>query len=119
VTRRLEGKAALVTGAGRGLGREIAARLAREGAEVALHYHRSADGARALAAEIAAGGGKAIEIAGDLRDIDACARIVADAEGALGRLDILVLNAGIAKGGPMMAGDVAGRRETIEVKLLA
>ena len=119
MSRRLEGKAALVTGAGRGLGREIAARLAREGAALALHYHRSDQGARSLAAEVAADGGKAIAIAGDLRDADACARVVAEAEGELGRVDILVLNAGIAKGGPMMAGDIAGMRETIEVNLLA
>jgi 3-oxoacyl-[acyl-carrier protein] reductase len=119
MSRRLDGKAALVTGAGRGLGREIAARLAREGAEVALHHHRSDEGARALAAEVAAGGGKAVMIGADLRDPEACARVVRDAEGQLGRLDILVLNAGIAKGGPVMAGDVGGIRETIEVNLLA
>src|SRR5262249_59747033 len=101
MTARLEGRAALVTGAGRGLGREIAARLAREGAEVALHYHRSEEGARALAAEVAESGGKAVAIAADLRDPQACARVVADAEGQLGRLDLVVLNAGIAKGWPL------------------
>jgi 3-oxoacyl-[acyl-carrier protein] reductase len=119
VSPPLAGRAALVTGAGRGLGRAIAARLAADGAAVAVHYHRSEEGARALAAEIEGAGGRAALVPGDLRDPEACRRVAAQAEERLGGLDVLVLNAGVAKSGPLLAGDFPAMRETIEVNLLA
>jgi 3-oxoacyl-[acyl-carrier protein] reductase len=94
---RLAGKAALVTGATSGVGREIALTLAAEGAAVAVNYRRSAEAAQALVAEIAAQGGRAVAIGADVADFAAVNAMVAHVAGEFGRLDILVNNAGIAQ----------------------
>ncbi|MCY1082528.1 SDR family NAD(P)-dependent oxidoreductase [Archangium lansingense] len=117
--KNLEGKVALVTGAGRGIGRTIALRLAREGAAVAVHYRASEEGARAVAEEIHSAGGRALLLQADLRDPAHCKRVVTDTEGELKRLDILVHNAGVARGGPIMGADFEGIRETLETNLHA
>lgn len=88
---------ALVTGAARGLGRDIALALAHAGADVALGLRDIHSGA-GLAAEIAAMGRRAVPLQMDMTDLDQVRRGVADAAAALGRLDILVNNAGIAPG---------------------
>jgi NAD(P)-dependent dehydrogenase (short-subunit alcohol dehydrogenase family) len=88
------GKVALVTGAGSGAGRGIAARFAEAGAAVVVHYHRSAEDAEALAAQIAGDGGRAVAAPADLRRDDDAGRLVARAVEAFGRLDVLVNNAG-------------------------
>ena len=93
----LQGRRALVTGAGSGIGQGIARELAHQGAAVALHYAHSADGARELCAEIVAFGGRAEVLAGDLADVAACRRIVDEAATELGGLDILVNNSGVTK----------------------
>jgi 3-oxoacyl-[acyl-carrier protein] reductase len=92
----LNGKVALVTGAGRGVGREIAASLAREGASVAINYRASATDADALAAEITAAGGKAKSYQADVADFAAVSAMIAAIVKDFGRLDILVNNAGLA-----------------------
>jgi 3-oxoacyl-[acyl-carrier protein] reductase len=115
----LVGRSVLVSGAGRGLGRAIAAKLAAEGAAVAVHYRNSVDGARQLVEEILAGGGKAVAVAGDLRDLEVCRMALAQAGTALGTINCLVLNAGVAKGGPLLAADIDGMRETLETNLLS
>jgi len=84
----LEGKVALVTGAGRGIGAEVARLLAREGAQVGVHYRESRAPAEALAQEI---GGVALQA--DLADPLAAEAMVADALAHFGRIDILVNNA--------------------------
>jgi 3-oxoacyl-[acyl-carrier protein] reductase len=90
----LNGRTALVTGAGAGIGRAVALELAARGARVALHYHRSREGAEASAADIGAGGGEAVVVEGDLTNADAARRAVDATVDAFGGLDILVNNAG-------------------------
>jgi NAD(P)-dependent dehydrogenase (short-subunit alcohol dehydrogenase family) len=90
----LEGKLVLVTGAGTGIGRGVALELARQGAEVALHYASSAAGAREAVEQIRAMGRRAIAIQGDLGVVAEC-RVVDEAAAFLGGLDGLVSNAGV------------------------
>jgi 3-oxoacyl-[acyl-carrier protein] reductase len=92
----LAGKRALVTGASRGIGAAIALALADKGADVAITYGRSADGARHVVRAIEGKGRKAIAIQADGADPAAVKRSVDEAAEALGGLDILVNNAGIA-----------------------
>ena len=95
----LAGRAALVTGAGLGIGEGIARELARQGARVALHYSASGAGAHAAMAEITAAGGEAVALQGDLRHVADCERVAAEAAETFGRLDILVNNAGVTRAG--------------------
>jgi 3-oxoacyl-[acyl-carrier protein] reductase len=91
---RLAGKRALVTGAGRGFGRSIALGLAREGADVALHYNRSREGAESAAEEVRALGREAVLVQAELPRWDEIARMAGETFAAFGRLDVLVNNVG-------------------------
>jgi NAD(P)-dependent dehydrogenase (short-subunit alcohol dehydrogenase family) len=93
-TFALDGQVALVTGAGRGLGRAISLALAHAGADVALGL-RDASTAGDLAEEIEAMGRRALRLQMDITDLDQVARAVDDAVAGLGHLDILVNNAGV------------------------
>ena len=97
---RLDGRAALVTGASRGIGRSIARVLARAGADVALSA-RSERLLEETAAEVRAEGRRALVLPGDLRDSAACRDTVAAVAREWGRLDILVNNAGVGDTGPV------------------
>ena len=88
-------RAALVTGAGRRIGRAIALMLAADGWAVAVHYHRSRGDAEAVVAEIAAGGGRAVAIAADLAQESKVRTLVPRAVAALGPLGCLVNNASV------------------------
>ncbi len=90
----LESQVALVTGAGAGIGRAIVVERASRGARMALHYHRSREGAEDTAKQLCADGHKAIVLGGDLTVKANADRIVAETTEALGPLDILVNNAG-------------------------
>ncbi|MDF1504904.1 SDR family NAD(P)-dependent oxidoreductase [Roseisolibacter sp. H3M3-2] len=104
-TGALAGRVALITGAGRGLGAAMATRLARAGAAVALAA-RSTEELEAVAAAITADGGTARTIPADVTDAASVEAMVADAERALGPLDLLVNNAGRgAVPGPVWASD--------------
>jgi len=91
----LSGRIAIVTGASRGIGRGIAARLAKQGAHVVAAAR--GENAKGTADEISASGGKAEHIALEMTDSAAVEGAVADVIARLGRVDILVNNAGIAK----------------------
>ena len=102
----LDGARALVTGAGRGIGTRIALHLADEGAHVALAYRHSKEGAETTAQAIRANGGVAATFAADLTNENEARRLVDEAVGALGGLDILVNNA--AGFGPLKRLDESG-----------
>jgi len=87
--------AALVTGAGKRVGRAIALDLARAGFAVAVHVNRSAAEGEAVVAEIRSGGGRAAVVSGDLADMAAVRKIVPAATAALGPLGLLVNNASV------------------------
>jgi NAD(P)-dependent dehydrogenase (short-subunit alcohol dehydrogenase family) len=92
----LEGRVALVTGAARDVGREIALGLSAEGAAVAVNYNSSADAAQAVVDEIKAKGGRAIAVKADVADFTAVRQMVDRTATELGGLNILVNNAGLA-----------------------
>jgi 3-oxoacyl-[acyl-carrier protein] reductase len=96
MSKKLEGKTALVTGASRGIGASIAKRLAADGAKVAITYARGADSAASVVKAIESAGGKAIAIQADATDPKAVRAAAEKAVSSLGKLDILVNNAGTA-----------------------
>jgi 3-oxoacyl-[acyl-carrier protein] reductase len=100
--RNLEGRAAVVTGGSRGIGRAICLELGRRGARVAVNYHSNQALAEAVVGEILAAGGDAFAVAGDVADGESAAAMVKAAVDRFGGLDILVNNAGITRDGLLM-----------------
>src|ERR1700681_1356595 len=96
MSKKLEGKIALVTGGSRGIGAAIAKRLAAEGANVAITYTKGVDAAASVVKEIERAGRKAIAIQADATDAGAVEAAVEKTVATFGRLDVLVNNAGTA-----------------------
>jgi NADP-dependent 3-hydroxy acid dehydrogenase YdfG len=117
MTRRLEGTAAMVTGASSGIGHATALQLAGEGASVALVGRRE-DRLTDLAAEISKAGGKALVIPADITDAQAAAEAVERTVENLGRLDTLVNNAGLMLLGPAPGADLNDWRRMIDINLM-
>lgn len=99
----LEGRVALVSGGGRGVGRGIALGLAQDGADVAVNYRKDVEAAQEVVAEIEAMGRKAKAYQASVADFDEDERMVAEILNDFGHIDILVNNAGIASQGRSVA----------------
>ena len=113
----LGGKAALVTGGSRGLGRAIATRLATQGADVAFSYRGNEAAAREAVATIEGLGRRAVMLQGDVSDPVAAEGVVTEALAALGRIDILVNNAGVTRDDLIMRMSLDAWREVLETNL--
>ena len=98
----LKNEIALITGAGRGIGRAIAIALAKEGAEVVINYNGSEERAKEVKQTIEENGGKASIYKCNVSDFTACEAMIKDIVKEYGHLDILVNNAGITKDGLIM-----------------
>jgi len=99
MTQELAGKVALVTGAGRGIGREIAIRLARDGARILVHYSSSRSGADETVAAITATGGSALTCQADISRRQEVIEMFRGIDRDPGHLDIVVNNAGVSGSG--------------------
>lgn len=113
----LAGKIALVTGGSRGIGAAICRRLAEEGASVAVAYRSGAAEAEAVASSISSEGGAARTFAADLAEAGEPERLVADVEGAFGRIDVLVANHGVGVTVPFEETDLELFDQAIAVNL--
>jgi 3-oxoacyl-[acyl-carrier protein] reductase len=97
----LTGKIAIVTGSSRGIGRAIAERLARDGAQVVVNYTRGADAARAVVSAIERAGGRARAVQADVSRAEEVLRLFEEAQ-RLGGVDIVVANAGVTMSRPFI-----------------
>jgi len=103
MTQKLEGKVAVVTGASKGIGAEIAKQLAAAGASVVVNYQASKTGADKVVAEISAQGGRAVAVQADVSQVEGIQKLFRETKEAFSRLDILVNNAGIYDFQPLEA----------------
>jgi NAD(P)-dependent dehydrogenase (short-subunit alcohol dehydrogenase family) len=102
IGKRMQGKRVLVTGAGTGIGQGIAREFWREGADVALHYSHSRDGAMAVVEEAQRAGAKVTALQADFTELDSAVWMAEEAAAFLGGIDVLVNNAGITMNRPFL-----------------
>jgi NAD(P)-dependent dehydrogenase (short-subunit alcohol dehydrogenase family) len=113
----LQGKAAIVTGSSKGIGRALAVGLAENGASVAVNYKNDRAGAEETCGAIEGAGGSGIPLQADIGDVDEVQRLVDAAKAELGRLDILVNNAGRTRFGPLAEVSEADWDDVINTNL--
>jgi 3-oxoacyl-[acyl-carrier protein] reductase len=113
----LAGKVAIVTGAGRNIGRAIARQLAAAGAAVVVNTRSNRAEAEAVVREIEAAGGKAVAVLGDVADPGTAAALAAAAVKSFGRIDILVNNAALRREKPIAEMSYADWREVMNATL--
>ncbi|MEC4806123.1 MAG: 3-oxoacyl-[acyl-carrier-protein] reductase [Jaaginema sp. PMC 1079.18] len=113
----LRDRVAIVTGASRGIGKAIALELARVGATVVVNYARSSHGAEAVVAEITEAGGNAIAIQADVSRFDEANHLITHTKEELGRVDVLVNNAGITRDGLVMRMKLDDWQAVIDLNL--
>jgi 3-oxoacyl-[acyl-carrier protein] reductase len=116
-TRELQGRVAIVTGAGRNIGRAMALELAAGGAAVVVNTRQNLAQAEAVVQEIEAAGGKALAIAGDVADAAAVAKMAEAAVARFGRIDYLVNNAALRGEVPLDRMTYADWRKVLDVVL--
>jgi NAD(P)-dependent dehydrogenase (short-subunit alcohol dehydrogenase family) len=114
----LAGKVALVSGGSRGIGRAIARGMAAEGADVAISYRSDARSAKEVVRDIEHLGRRSVAVASDARVPDQASALVEAATGALGPLDIVVANAGVAPGFDRGGPTLDTWRESLETNLV-
>lgn len=102
MSKKLEGKVAVVTGASKGIGAEIALEMAREGASVVVNYASSKEGADKVVQEITSKGGKAVAVKANVAKPAEVEQLFAEAKKAFGKVDVLVNNAGIYEFSPLV-----------------
>ena len=110
-------KVALVTGASRGIGAEIAKRLARDGFRVVVNYAGNADAAERVVREIESSGGQAVSYQADVSDAAAVSRMFEFVESSVGKLDVLVNNAGIYEDQPFVEKAYQYCKKSIQVSV--
>ena len=114
---RFEGKTAIVTGGSRGIGRACVARLAAEGANVALVYHSNQQAAEALLAELKSAAGQVRAVQADVRDLARAHQIVDQLFEEWGQIDVLVNSAGIVQDGLLGAMTLDQWRNVLDTNL--
>jgi 3-oxoacyl-[acyl-carrier protein] reductase len=118
MAKKLEGKVAVVTGASKGIGAEIARQLAAEGAAVVVNYASSKAGADTVVADITAKGGKAVAVKGDVSKKADAEGIVEAAVKNYGRLDVLVNNSGVYEFAPIEQVTEESFRRLFDINVL-
>jgi 3-oxoacyl-[acyl-carrier protein] reductase len=114
---KLDGRVALVTGAGRGFGEAIVRALAREGADVVVNYRKSAEGASRIAAELRTLGRRTLVHQADVAREDDVRGLVTAALAAFGRIDVLVNNAGVMTRGPFLEVPISAYEEMFRINV--
>src|SRR5271165_1590222 len=118
VVADLTGKAAVVTGASKGIGAAIAKALAAAGAAVVVNYASSDEAAARVVEEIKDKGGEALAVRGDVSKAADVSRLFAEAKAAFGAIEILVNNAGVARMSPLEAVTEGLYRRLFDTKVL-
>jgi enoyl-[acyl-carrier protein] reductase III len=111
----LQGKTAVITGSGRGIGRAIALELARHGANVAINYFRHKDRAEEVAAQVEAAGGKAVVVKAHVGDVESVQRLVETTADTFGGVDIFIGNAASGVLRPVVEQDLKGWDWTLNI----